>query len=730
MLINIKELPIKKQIHGIIHVGAHECEERTNYLNFVSDNQIVWIDALKEKVQNIKNRNPTIKIYNECISNKDNENVEFKITNNYQSSSFLNLKEHLVQHPDIYEIDRINLKTKTLKTFYNENNFEYSQFNFINLDIQGAELMALKGTGAILNFIDYVYIEVNVIEVYEGCALLQEIDDYLLKFNLVRVKTCMTTHGWGDAFYIKRPDNLKYIRYGTKDVFIDITDKVQDMYIPSGDETRASIFGDPVYGTVKSIYVYMNEKEYIINHHKCLYIKNNEVIIQNELEYCFNNGDPLTNGELFFYNSIKSSITVIFDIGSRNDSLFLDFDNQVHYFEPVLSSLTDLSRQKNKNKRSYFNNFGLSDKSEVANYYPRYESFYNRITSCKVDDSENRISLNLQRADEYILKNNIDVIDFIKIDTEGYELNVLKGFGKYLNKVNIIQFEYGGTFLDNNTKLIDIINLLKQYGFSTFYYLYNNGLCELNEYYDHYRYCNIVTFKLPLFKSIHPEHLTVYKPNYNKIRLGKEYDGGYILCDIPNVKYSIFLSGGILDDISFEEDFCNKYTDIKCYAYDGSIDSINIKNKNITFVKKYISDTNSEYCTNLHNIINNNNDIFIKMDIEGGEIPWINSLSLEQINKFSQIVIEFHNPFGEKELDVFNKLSNLHVLVHFHPNNACGSRTHKGVNIPNVFECTYIHKKYYPLPYILNNELIPSSLDNPNVLENDEIYIDYPPFVN
>ena len=150
--------------------------------------------------------------------------------------------------------------------------------------------MALRGAEDILNFIDYIYIEVNIIELYEKCALLYEIDDYLLKFNLIRVKICMTSHGWGDAFYIKRLDNLKYIRYGTKDVFIDITDKVFEkcfleniIYIPSDNyESRAHIFGDPIYGTFKSIYVYINEKEYIISYDKCLYIKNDEIIIKND----------------------------------------------------------------------------------------------------------------------------------------------------------------------------------------------------------------------------------------------------------------------------------------------------------------------------------------------------------------------------------------------------------------------------------------------------------------
>lgn len=238
------------------------------------------------------------------------------------------------------------------------------------------------------------------------------------------------------------------------------------------------------------------------------------------------------------------------------------------------------------------------------------------------------------------------------------------------------------------------------------------------------KYWKPVFKKLITHSSIDPSVLTVYECPYEKIRLGKDNDGGYIMCDIPDLKYNLFLSGGIADDITFEEDFCNKYPDVKCFAFDGSIDFIDIKNKNITFVKKWIGNGED---INLHEYTTCD-DIFVKMDIEGGEIPWLNNISLDTINKFSQIVIEFHHPFSREEVSVFDKLNTNHVLVHFHANNCCGTRNHKGVIVPNVFECTYIHKKYYQNP-ILNSQRIPGPLDMRNVIVNDEIHINYPPFV-
>ena len=192
-----------------------------------------------------------------------------------------------------------------------------------------------------------------------------------------------------------------------------------------------------------------------------------------------------------------------------------------------------------------------------------------------------------------------------------------------------------------------------------------------------------------------PYVLTVYKSPFPKLRLGKDYDGGYIIADVPDVKYNIQLSGGIENDISFEEGFIHKYPIVKTYSFDGTINNLPKENNNITFIKKNIGFENNEQITNLHDIINENESIFVKMDIEGGEIPWIKSLNDEQMNKFEQIVMEFHHPFSNNEIDVFDKINKNHYLIHFHGNNCCGVRIHKNVMIPNVFECTYLHKKYF-----------------------------------
>jgi len=219
--------------------------------------------------------------------------------------------------------------------------------------------------------------------------------------------------------------------------------------------------------------------------------------------------------------------------------------------------------------------------------------------------------------------------------------------------------------------------------------------------------------------------LTVYKSPFPKLRLGSPNDGGYVIADIPNIQYGTLLSGGIYIDITFEHDFVTKYG-CSCLAYDGTIDSITITDPNVTFIKKNIGYSNDDSTTNLHDEINANQSIFIKMNIEGGEYQWIESLTSDHFNKFEQIVIEFHHPFSKSK--IISTINETHYLIHFHGNNCCGFMNNRGINVPNVFQCTYLHKKYITSPE-LNTDVIPGPLDKNNV-EGDDIFINYPPFVN
>ena len=121
------------------------------------------------------------------------------------------------------------------------------------------------------------------------------------------------------------------------------------------------------------------------------------------------------------------------------------------------------------------------------------------------------------------------------------------------------------------------------------------------------------------------------------------------------------------------------------------------------------------------------------MDIEGGEYPWLLSINNEQLNKFKQIVIEFHgitnNGFNcnyNDKIKCLKKLENTHYIIHAHGNNY-GLVVN---NIPDVIELTYINKNYFNSVPELNTTSLPiDNLDFPNNKCSD-INLNFYPFVN
>ena len=202
MLISLDDL-VKKyniQFKGILHVGAHECEEINTYLNYLPMDKILWVEALPTKVEFCKAKFTNILIENAIVSDVE-EKVKFNVANNGQSSSILEFGLHSQFHPHVVFVNSFEGTTQLLKNILPKYPIE---FNFLNFDIQGAELKALKGMEDYLPKVDYVYIEINSDYVYKGCALITDVDEYLLRFGLKRVETKWCgEYRWGDALYIR-----------------------------------------------------------------------------------------------------------------------------------------------------------------------------------------------------------------------------------------------------------------------------------------------------------------------------------------------------------------------------------------------------------------------------------------------------------------------------------------------------------------------------------------------
>lgn len=230
------------------------------------------------------------------------------------------------------------------------------------------------------------------------------------------------------------------------------------------------------------------------------------------------------------------------------------------------------------------------------------------------------------------------------------------------------------------------------------------------------------------------ELLQVYEFD-KKIRCGTNGDGGYVLAELDG-EYDCYISCGISSEESFSRDFINKYNIDKSnsYGFDGTINDYPYHfTENIQFIKKNINYFNDDENSNLSFLTDKYNNIFLKMDIEGGEYPWLLQIDEEQLNKFKQIIIEFHgitndgwNSNYSDKVKCLEKLSKTHYIVHAHGNNFGGVVN----NIPDVIELTFINKNYFDKIPDFNTKQLPiDNLDFPNGSGAIDINLNVYPFV-
>lgn len=212
-------LKYKISINGIIHIGAHQAEEAEVYQTNAIKN-VIWIEGNEELMPFLQKKLehfPSQKVYLALIDVEEKE-IVFNITNNAQSSSIYDLKEHLEQYSDIVVEKQIVCKTIRLDTFLKHNQIHISDYNFLNIDIQGNELNALKSLGSDISNIDYIYAEVQITELYKDSHNIYDLDTYLFSKGFKRVETNLKYKSWGDAFYVRTQNkntlnNLKNLTY-------------------------------------------------------------------------------------------------------------------------------------------------------------------------------------------------------------------------------------------------------------------------------------------------------------------------------------------------------------------------------------------------------------------------------------------------------------------------------------------------------------------------------------
>jgi FkbM family methyltransferase len=188
----------------VLHVGAHEAEEAGEYIanGFAKSAPIIWVEAQADLAEILKARldSKENKVYCAVAWNVDGETKTFNVTSKSASSSLFDLDEHKNLYPEIDIVQKIQVTTSRLDSTLSSSDI----FDFVVLDIQGAESQAIEGLGKRIDSVKWIFTEVSRRELYAGATLYKDLDSQLSKLGFRRVFTAWDRRaGWGDAFYAR-----------------------------------------------------------------------------------------------------------------------------------------------------------------------------------------------------------------------------------------------------------------------------------------------------------------------------------------------------------------------------------------------------------------------------------------------------------------------------------------------------------------------------------------------
>tara|TARA_B100001778_G_C18445471_1_gene564313 strand:- start:210 stop:863 length:654 start_codon:yes stop_codon:yes gene_type:complete len=208
----------RKDIRKVIHVGADRGGELPQYRNMGVE-EVVWVEANPEVYQELLENLELMNVgevkslpFNQLISDSDDIETDFNIyygwdaghlVGNKGMSSLLKAKNSW-WGSECYK-GTVKLQSSTLDTFLEKNSLGYD-YDMLNMDTQGAELMVCKGAVKLLESVKYINSEVTLYNPqYEGNPLFNEIYDFLKPFGFIHIETELSGDGnWGDAVFEKK----------------------------------------------------------------------------------------------------------------------------------------------------------------------------------------------------------------------------------------------------------------------------------------------------------------------------------------------------------------------------------------------------------------------------------------------------------------------------------------------------------------------------------------------
>lgn len=160
---------------GVLHIGAWDAWEAKQYAHYCGNNS-VFLEANPNSYSMFKNEIEQFgqKIYNLAAWNVDDLDMKLYCPPaNPDSSSLIEQNGSVVM-----------TKTITIKTLFERENLNFSDFDLLNIDTEGAELQVLEGIGDAIRNFTYIIIEVSDL----GSDFEKQVDEYILSKGFEFIK--------------------------------------------------------------------------------------------------------------------------------------------------------------------------------------------------------------------------------------------------------------------------------------------------------------------------------------------------------------------------------------------------------------------------------------------------------------------------------------------------------------------------------------------------------------
>ncbi len=171
-----------QNLSGVIHVGANTGQERELYKKLGLS--VIWIEPIPEVFQILKANLqdfPNQQALQYLVTDRDDQEYQFHVANNNGlSSSIMDLKQHKEIWPSVSFTNTLLLRSSTLVTLFEKEGINPANYQALILDVQGAELLVLRGCATLLKNFQYIKTEVADFESYAGCCQLSDLNPFMI----------------------------------------------------------------------------------------------------------------------------------------------------------------------------------------------------------------------------------------------------------------------------------------------------------------------------------------------------------------------------------------------------------------------------------------------------------------------------------------------------------------------------------------------------------------------